>query len=76
MGKKGCGTFDKATPCGGCRQYLREFSSGALEVIGHGESGEEPEIKTLGELLPDSFGPEHLLSAEVLAAVRKRVVSD
>ena len=52
-GKKLC------SPCGGCRQRLREFS--ALNVPIH-MCNTEGYIKTstLGELLPDSFGPENL----------------
>ena len=47
------------SPCGGCRQRLREFSK--LDVPIH-MCSVEGHIKTttLGELLPDSFGPENL----------------
>ena len=47
------------TPCGGCRQRLREFM--ALDVPLHlaGPEGVR-RTTTLGELLPLSFGPEHL----------------
>ncbi len=47
------------TPCGGCRQRLREFM--ALEAPVHlaGPEGVRRTV-TLGELLPLSFGPEHL----------------
>ena len=52
---------DPVTPCGACRQVLREFPRGAeLEVLCAGESGEELRTTTLGALLPDSFGPEAL----------------
>ena len=47
------------TPCGGCRQKLREFASDAVPVI----VGDMETLRgrfTLGELLPASFGPEHL----------------
>lgn len=69
------------SPCGICRQFLREFSpldmpvyivastyptSGGEANILHG--GEYPLLRdgvgvrmTLGELLPMSFGPDHLL---------------
>ena len=52
-GKKLC------SPCGGCRQRLREFSK--LDVSIH-MCDVDGHIKTstLGELLPDSFGPENL----------------
>ena len=47
------------SPCGGCRQWLREFSN--LEVPIHMCSVEGYiKTSTLGELLPDSFGPENL----------------
>ena len=47
------------TPCGGCRQRIREFASMEIPII----VGNEKEIKrifTLSELLPSSFGPENL----------------
>ncbi len=47
------------TPCGGCRQKLREFGDAALAVLvadGQALRGRF----TLGELLPASFGPEQL----------------
>ena len=47
------------SPCGGCRQRLREFSN--LDVPIHMCSVEgHIKTSTLGELLPDSFGPENL----------------
>jgi len=52
---------DPVTPCGACRQVLREFPRGAdLEVLCAGESGDKLLTTTLGALLPDSFGPEDL----------------
>jgi cytidine deaminase len=47
------------TPCGGCRQRLREFM--ALDAPLHlaGPEGVRRTV-TLGDLLPLSFGPEHL----------------
>ena len=52
---------DPVTPCGACRQVLREFPNGAeLEVLCAGESGDALVTTTLGALLPDSFGPENL----------------
>ncbi len=53
-----------AWPCGICRQVLREFSDLDLPVI-VGVRGKGFAVKTLGELLPESFGPEDLgVSAE------------
>jgi cytidine deaminase len=47
------------TPCGGCRQRIREFADLDVEVISHGVDG-QPLVQTLGQLLPHSFGPEFL----------------
>ena len=49
-----------ASPCGQCRQFLREFDpSGTLVVVAEHPSGERREW-SLGQLLPDSFGPDDL----------------
>jgi cytidine deaminase len=48
------------TPCGGCRQKLREFGSGDLIIHVCDESGEIRRSFRLDELLPASFGPENL----------------
>lgn len=47
------------TPCGGCRQRIREFADPDVEIISHGVEG-EPLVQTLEQLLPHSFGPDHL----------------
>jgi cytidine deaminase len=47
------------TPCGGCRQRIREFAELDVEVVSHGIDG-DPLVQTLGQLLPHSFGPEFL----------------
>lgn len=47
------------TPCGGCRQRIREFADLDVTVISHGVDG-EPLVMTLDQLLPHSFGPEYL----------------
>ena len=47
------------TPCGGCRQRIREFADPDVTVISHGVDG-APLFSTLGGLLPHSFGPDHL----------------
>jgi cytidine deaminase len=47
------------TPCGGCRQRIREFASLDTPVISQGVDG-TPLKTTLGDLLPHSFGPEYL----------------
>jgi cytidine deaminase len=47
------------TPCGGCRQKIREFASQDLKIFCFGPNGLKATYN-LGELLPYSFGPEHL----------------
>jgi len=47
------------TPCGGCRQRLREFARGDTPVHAGDLSGVRASF-TLDELLPRSFGPAHL----------------
>ena len=49
-----------ATPCGGCRQKLREFGAPDLAVHICDERGRIRRSFTLEELLPQSFGPENL----------------
>src|SRR5690606_7170729 len=44
------------TPCGGCRQRIREFASAETPIICLGVEG-EPLHTTLGELLPPPSGP-------------------
>jgi cytidine deaminase len=52
---------DPARPCGACRQVLHEFPAGPdLEVVCAGEDGERLVVTTLGELLPQAFGPAQL----------------
>jgi len=47
-------TENGASPCGACRQVLREFDAGALLVIMADEAG-DTRVATLAHLLPDSF---------------------
>lgn len=48
------------TPCGGCRQRLREFAADDCPIwVADGQTLRG--CYTLGELLPTSFGPAHLL---------------
>ena len=47
------------TPCGGCRQRLREFADAQTPVIVAGDDGVRATF-TLAELLPHGFGPENL----------------
>ncbi|KQP02427.1 cytidine deaminase [Pseudorhodoferax sp. Leaf265] len=50
------------TPCGNCRQRIREFANGVARVHAAGAAGVLASF-TLDELLPASFGPHHLPSA-------------
>ena len=47
------------SPCGGCRQRLREFATLDTKIHMCNENG-HMKTSTLEELLPDSFGPENL----------------
>lgn len=47
------------TPCGGCRQRIREFAAADTPVHVAGPEGVRRSF-TLDELLPHSFGPENL----------------
>ena len=51
---------EPGTPCGGCRQRLREFAG--PDVVVHSVSATTGAARslTVAELLPDSFGPERL----------------
>lgn len=48
-----------APPCGVCRQVMREFCSSDFRVI-LGKNDDEFLALTLEEILPYSFGPEHI----------------
>lgn len=50
---------DLCSPCGICRQVMREFCPGDFEIV-LARSPEDYEVHTLEELLPLSFGPENL----------------
>ena len=47
------------TPCGGCRQRIREFATPDTVIIIANLGGEQQRF-TLADLLPHSFGPENL----------------
>jgi cytidine deaminase len=47
------------TPCGGCRQRIREFADPSTLIHIAGPAGVRAKF-TLEELLPQSFGPDHL----------------
>ena len=51
-----------ATPCGVCRQVMREFCDPAEFTVILARSAEDYKVFRLKELLPESFGPEFLQS--------------
>ncbi len=51
------------TPCGGCRQKLREFGAPDLPIHTASAQAVGPTY-TLAQLLPESFGPDHLPSPD------------
>ena len=50
-----------ATPCGVCRQVMREFCDPKAFKVIVAKSADDYRAFTLEELLPESFGPEHLI---------------
>ena len=48
------------TPCGGCRQKLREFAGGGAVPVWSADLRRVLARHTLAELLPASFGPDQL----------------
>lgn len=55
-------TRNAGSPCGACRQVMREFGGKDLPVLIVNEQGDLVEETNLLELLPRSFGPEDLQS--------------
>ncbi len=54
-----CSGKTPASPCGVCRQVLREFCKDDMPVV-FADAKRNYIESTLGELLPHSFGPEDL----------------
>ena len=54
-------TENGGSPCGICRQVMREFAPDLVVLIADGTGTYRR--TTLAELLPDSFGPEDLLDS-------------
>ncbi|SFT98971.1 cytidine deaminase [Halomonas saccharevitans] len=48
------------TPCGDCRQRIREFATPATRIRVVDAQGRLLRDYTMEALLPDSFGPENL----------------
>ena len=59
VGSGGEGNGAWITPCGGCRQKLREFGAPDMPILSANETTLGPRY-TLSALLPESFGPDHL----------------
>jgi cytidine deaminase len=55
-------TRNAGSPCGACRQVMREFGGKDLPVLIVNEQRDLVEETSLLELLPRSFGPEDLQS--------------
>ena len=51
---------EPCTPCGGCRQRIREFAKLSTPIRVVNARGRPMGEWTLGELLPHSFGPDNL----------------
>ncbi|RUO37746.1 cytidine deaminase [Aliidiomarina shirensis] len=51
------------SPCGGCRQRIREFANANTTIHICGPEGVRA-VMTMQELLPHSFGPEQLLPSK------------
>ena len=56
-GKENGSEPDYCPPCGVCRQVMREFCENSFEII-LARSETDYRITSLGELLPESFGPD------------------
>lgn len=49
------------TPCGICRQVMREFCDPRVFKVIVAKTADDYRVFTLDGLLPESFGPEHLV---------------
>ena len=49
-----------AFPCGVCRQVMREFTNPEEFLVIVAKSITDYQVYTLNQLLPESFGPDHL----------------
>lgn len=53
-------SVDYITPCGICRQFLRESLSLTTLITLFNYDGTKYKVTSLEQLLPESFGPNHL----------------
>lgn len=58
-GPEGSKELPYCPPCGVCRQVMREFCGDDFPII-LARSPQDYRVLTLGELFPESFGPEDL----------------
>ena len=58
-GGKRDGELQYCAPCGVCRQVMREFCTTGFKIY-LAKSADDYKEFTLGELLPESFGPDNL----------------
>lgn len=58
-GGKRDGELQYCAPCGVCRQVMREFCESSFKIY-LAKSKDDYKEFTLGELLPESFGPENV----------------
>lgn len=59
-GGKGENPNAYAFPCGVCRQVMREFVNPEEFLVIVAKSCDDYQVYTLSQLLPESFGPDHL----------------
>jgi hypothetical protein len=59
-----------ASPCGMCRQFIREFCLPSLPIYMYDKNNTYT-VKTIGELLPLSFGPNDLKNNEGTKSLSK-----
>jgi cytidine deaminase len=55
------------TPCGDCRQRIREFADAETRVYSLWKDGRLGQEHKMGDLLPVSFGPENLIEVGTLS---------
>lgn len=59
-----------ASPCGMCRQFIREFCLPSMPIYMYDKNNDYT-MKTIGELLPLSFGPNDLKINEGMKELAK-----
>ena len=53
-------TDEPISPCGMCRQVIREFATPDTRIVLATSKNDNYIVWTLEEMIPYSFGPEHL----------------